>query len=73
VGDFSRASSAFALSGTTEPRRHPPSAVISTLAAASLLRSESDSGLNPPNTTEWIAPIRVQASIAITTSGIIGR
>ena len=27
---------------------------------------------NPPNTTEWIAPIRAQASIATTASGIIG-
>ena len=26
----------------------------------------------PPNTTEWIAPIRVQASMAITCSGMTG-
>jgi hypothetical protein len=26
----------------------------------------------PPNTTEWIAPSRAQASIANTASGIIG-
>lgn len=26
----------------------------------------------PPNTTEWIAPMRAQASIAIGSSGIIG-
>ena len=39
----------------------------------SLMRSRSDSGENPPNTTEWIAPMRAQASMAITASGIIGR
>ena len=27
---------------------------------------------NPPNTTEWTAPIRVQASMAITCSGMTG-
>jgi len=27
---------------------------------------------NPPNTTEWIAPIHEQASIANAASGIIG-
>ena len=30
------------------------------------------SGEKPPNTTEWIAPIRAQASIAAAASGIIG-
>jgi hypothetical protein len=72
-GVLSTASSAFRLSGTTFPRRYPPSAVIRTFASASLIRSASDSGLNPPKTTEWIAPIRAQASIAIAASGIMGR
>ncbi len=27
---------------------------------------------NPPNTTEWMAPMRAQASIANAASGIIG-
>ena len=37
------------------------------------MRSRSDSGEKPPNTTEWIAPMRAHASIAIAASGIIGR
>ena len=37
------------------------------------MRSLTDSGENPPNTTLWGAPIRAHASIATTTSGIIGR
>ena len=49
------------------------SAVMRTLASASLMRSRSESGEKPPNTTEWIAPIRVQASMAMAASGIIGR
>ena len=65
--------SELALSGTIPPRLQPPSAVISTLACASLFRSESDSGLKPPKTTEWIAPIRAHANIAIAASGTIGR
>jgi hypothetical protein len=32
----------------------------------------SASGEKPPNTTEWIAPIRAQASMAKAASGIIG-
>ena len=39
---------------------------------ASLMRSRSDSGEKPPNTTLWGAPMRAQASMATTTSGIIG-
>ena len=66
------ATSAFAFSGTIAPRRHPPSAVMSTLASASLMRSDSESGENPPNTTECGAPMRAQASSAIGSSGIIG-
>ena len=48
----SSASSAICLSGTTDPRRHPPSAVTSNVAWASLMRSRRDSALKPPNTTE---------------------
>jgi hypothetical protein len=36
------------------------------------MRPASASGEKPPNTIEWIAPIRVQASIATAASGIIG-
>ena len=56
-------------SATTAPRRHAPSAVTSTLASASLMRSFSDCALKPPNTTECGAPIRAHASIAATVSG----
>ena len=37
------------------------------------MRSASESEENPPNTTEWTAPIRAQASIATGNSGIIPR
>jgi len=39
---------------------------------ASSMRVASSFAANPPNTTEWIAPIRAHASMAITVSGIIG-
>ena len=58
VGDFSRARSVFCFSGTCLPRRQPASAVIISLAEASLLRSAMASAENPPKTTEWTAPIR---------------
>jgi hypothetical protein len=38
----------------------------------SVIRPASASGEKPPNTTEWIAPIRAQASRANAASGIIG-
>ena len=72
-GQRATARSALALSGTTDPRRQPPSAVTSTLAPASLMRSASESGLKPPNTTECGAPILAQASMAKAASGIMGR
>ncbi len=43
-----------------------------TRAWASRIRSRSASDEKPPNTTEWTAPMRVQASMATTSSGIIG-
>jgi hypothetical protein len=60
------------LSGTTAPRRHPPSAVMTAFAPQSSMRSRSASALNPPNTTVCGAPIRAHASIAIAASGTIG-
>ena len=36
------------------------------------MRSTTEPAENPPKTTLWIAPIRVQASIATAASGIIG-
>jgi hypothetical protein len=47
--------------------------VISTCASASSTLSITDWLENPANTTEWIAPMRAQASIATGSSGIIGR
>ena len=72
VGDLARAASTFCLSGTTLPRRQPPSAVMSSLALASLLRSATASALKPPKTTLCVAPMRAQASMAMASSGIIG-
>ena len=61
---FSRALSAFSLSGTARPPRSPPSEVMISLELASLTRSDRLSGEKPPNTTECGAPMRAQASIA---------
>ena len=60
------------LSRAGAPRRKPPSAVTITLACASLTRSTMESGENPPKMHEWAAPMRVQASMATGSSGIMG-
>ena len=39
---------------------------------ASSIRVASSAAANPPNTTEWTAPIRAHASIATTAPGTIG-
>ena len=72
VGHSLSASSALPLRGTVVPRRYPPSEVMSTRDFASLMRSRRESGEKPPNTTLCGAPMRAQASMATTTSGIIG-
>ena len=71
-GHCASAASAFAFSGTGRPPRRPSSAVISRVESQSWIRFARLSGENPPNTTEWIAPIRVQASMAEAASGTIG-
>ncbi len=68
-----RASSTLALSAAAAPFRNPPSAVTTSLAPVSLTRSAIESGEKPPKMTVWIAPMRAQASIDTTASGIIGR
>ncbi len=68
----SRAVSTLRLSGIFLPPRTPSSAVITAQASQSAMRPARLSGEKPPNTTEWIAPIRAQASIAAAASGIIG-
>jgi hypothetical protein len=62
-----------ALSGTRRPPRRPSSAVISSEQAESWMREARLSGEKPPKTTEWIAPMRAQASIATAASTIIGK
>ena len=62
-----------ALTGAVLPLRRAPSTVISAFASETSIRSLTASGAKPPNTTLCGAPIRAHASIATTTSGIIGR
>ncbi len=58
------ASSALALSGILRLPRKPSSAVIITFESQSWRRLARLSGEKPPNTTEWIAPMRAHASMA---------
>ena len=67
------ASSSSGLYATTLPAREPASAEMTSLGLASSIRLARLTAAKPPNTTEWIAPIRAQASIANAASGIIGR
>ena len=66
-------SSTCCLIGAVLPLRRAPSTVTSALASENSMRSLTASAEKPPNTTLCGAPIRAHASIAITTSGIIGR
>ena len=61
------------LIGAVLPLRRAPSTVTRHLAWEKSIRSATDSALKPPKTTLWTAPMRAQANIATTTSGIIGR
>ena len=66
-------SSTCCLIGAVFPLRRAPSTVISAFASENSIRSFTASGEKPPKTTLCGAPIRAQASIEITTSGIIGK
>ncbi len=66
------ASSSKGLYASTLPPREPASALMMTLGVASSMREASDTDAKPPNTTEWIAPMRAQASIANAACAIIG-
>jgi hypothetical protein len=66
------ASSSSGLYSTTLPPRDPASALTMATGDASSMRLASAWLAKPPNTTEWIAPMRTQASIANAASGIIG-
>ena len=50
----------------------PQEAERMTFGSASSIRVASSRAANPPKTTEWIAPIRAQASIETIASGTIG-
>ncbi len=54
------------------PGSMPQEAVRISFGSASLIRVASSFGAKPPNTTEWMAPMRAQASIATRASGTIG-
>ena len=57
---------------TTRPGSMPQEAERIIFGVASSIRLASSCEANPPKTTEWIAPMRAQASMAITASGTIG-
>ena len=50
----------------------PQEAEMTTLGWASSILVASSFGAKPPNTTEWTAPSREQANMAVTASGTIG-
>jgi hypothetical protein len=62
------ASSTMAFKGRCLPPRTCWSAVITATAPVSSMRSRSDWAEKPPNTTEWVAPMRAQACMAATPS-----
>ena len=70
--DSSIASSSNGLYLTMRPGSIPQLADKMTFGLQSSMRVASSLAAKPPNTTEWIAPMRAQASIAITASGTIG-
>ncbi|MOA41760.1 hypothetical protein D3C78_1637560 [compost metagenome] len=69
---FFSASSTFFFNGMLRPARMPSSAVITSFELESTMRPATASGENPPKITEWIAPMRAQASMATAASGTIG-
>ena len=68
-----RAASSSGLYSITRLPSMPQEAETTTVGCASSMRTASSFGANPPNTTEWTAPSRAQASMATTASGTIGR
>ncbi len=66
------ASSSRGLYATALPPRDPASALTITLGSASSMRLASEPEAKPPNTTEWMAPMRAQASMAKAASAIMG-
>ena len=72
-GAPSSAALTLALRGMSLPARQPPSPVIMAVTPQSSTRSRTESGEKPPKITVCGAPMRAQASIATTISGIIPR
>jgi hypothetical protein len=68
VARLRQASSTVSLSGTSLPRRQPPSAVITSLGLGVVVAVGEASALKPPKMIECVAPMRAQASMAITSS-----
>ena len=66
------ASSSKGLYGTTRAASMPQLADRTTFGLASSMRVASSLAAKPPNTTEWMAPMRAQASMPNTASGTIG-
>ena len=64
--------SSIGLYSTTRDGSMPQDAETTTLGCASSMRTASSCAAKPPNTTECTAPIRAQANMATTASGIIG-
>ena len=60
------------LYSTTRPGSIPQEAETMALGWQSSIRVASSLAAKPPNTTEWTAPRRAQASMAIAASGIMG-
>ena len=59
--------------GAALPLRRAPSAVTSSFASENSMRSRTEPAEKPPKTRLCGAPMRAHASIATTTSGIMGR
>lgn len=54
-------------------RAHAGIGADQSLGRASSMRVASEAAAKPPNTTEWMAPIRTQASITKQASAVLGR
>ena len=70
--ESSIAPSSSGLYSTIRPGSIPQEAATTSFGLASSIRLASSLAAKPPNTTECTAPIRAQASMAITVSGTIG-
>ncbi len=70
--EISMAPSSKGLYSTIRPGSIPQEAAIITFAPLSSILTASSLAANPPKTTECIAPILAQASIATAVSGIFG-